>query len=127
MTLAFAAMNVQVYAFWWNRPPGVKYPIPIQRLATLEDTGDLPLPVTSTRKSSGQDIASSSILTWPCRTLKFIGGSLSSRMKEMSNALRRDYEKIGMLGKTFLLLTWILERSDWSDESRRANRLRFEP
>ncbi|KAJ4500985.1 hypothetical protein C8R41DRAFT_807559 [Lentinula lateritia] len=27
MTVAFAAMNVMIYIFWWNKPQGVRYPI----------------------------------------------------------------------------------------------------
>ncbi|KAF5366085.1 hypothetical protein D9757_012383 [Collybiopsis confluens] len=44
MTLAFAAMNVPIYFFWWNKPLGVGVPIRIQRNAQTikEDTDDEP-------------------------------------------------------------------------------------
>ncbi|KIK51397.1 hypothetical protein GYMLUDRAFT_181496 [Collybiopsis luxurians FD-317 M1] len=59
MTLAFATMDVLVCAFWWDKPQGVNYPIPIQRLAIVEDIDDLP--VASIQKCSDQDITSASI------------------------------------------------------------------
>ncbi|KIK53964.1 hypothetical protein GYMLUDRAFT_923288 [Collybiopsis luxurians FD-317 M1] len=42
MTLAFAAMNVLVYFFWWDKPLGVRSHIRIQRRSTNEDTDAKP-------------------------------------------------------------------------------------
>ncbi|KAH7873936.1 uncharacterized protein C8R40DRAFT_336780 [Lentinula edodes] len=47
MTVAFAAMNVMIYIFWWNKPQGVRYPIHIQnqnRNNNLDDVKTSPTP-----------------------------------------------------------------------------------
>ncbi|KAF5366066.1 hypothetical protein D9757_012390 [Collybiopsis confluens] len=54
MTLAFAAMNVPIYIFWWNKPQGVGVPIRIQRdaQAVKKDTDDQPLVSTDEHAQS---------------------------------------------------------------------------
>ncbi|KAJ3840644.1 hypothetical protein F5878DRAFT_579750 [Lentinula raphanica] len=49
MTVAFAAMNVLIYTFWWNKPQGVRFPIHLEPPAPVL----VPEPVTEVRRDFG--------------------------------------------------------------------------
>ncbi|KIK53930.1 hypothetical protein GYMLUDRAFT_922656 [Collybiopsis luxurians FD-317 M1] len=52
MTLAFAAMNVLIYFFWWDKPQGVGCPVHIVRKSADEDVID-PLAGASAQSKEG--------------------------------------------------------------------------
>ncbi|KAF5366083.1 hypothetical protein D9757_012385 [Collybiopsis confluens] len=101
MTLAFAAMNVPIYFFWWNKPLGVGVPIRIQRNAQTikEDTDDQPATDGHAR-----------LLTWT--GIRDACSLLSRRViEDIENWgwLHNFFERTGLFGKILIGIPfWLL-------------------
>ncbi|KAF5371552.1 hypothetical protein D9757_010364 [Collybiopsis confluens] len=100
MTLAFAAMNVPIYFFWWNKPLGVGVPIRIQKNAQTikEGTDDQPATDGHARLLTRTGIRDACSL-------------LSQRvMKDLKDfGIGRFFEHTGLFGKILIgLPLWLL-------------------
>ncbi|KAJ3819747.1 hypothetical protein F5880DRAFT_1489196 [Lentinula raphanica] len=64
MTVAFAAMNVLIYTFWWNKPQGVRFPIHLEPPAppgNVDSTGLKAEPKIDSNQQAQPELDSNSL------------------------------------------------------------------
>ncbi|KIK53940.1 hypothetical protein GYMLUDRAFT_178298 [Collybiopsis luxurians FD-317 M1] len=93
MTLAFAAMNVLIYFFWWDKPQGVGYPVRIVQKSADEDVVD-PLAGASAQPKEG----------WIATAWNGVQGILHNVLNAVCKFFNQPYEDILFDALSFLWL-----------------------
>ncbi|KAF5373529.1 hypothetical protein D9757_010500 [Collybiopsis confluens] len=94
MTLAFAAMSVLIYFFWWDKPQGIQCQVHIRaRQKTLLATAQKELPAELVQSTDSSKPKHS---TW-----------LQTQMEKKFSITKDNFHQMGVLGKTFLFVVWV--------------------
>ncbi|KIK51380.1 hypothetical protein GYMLUDRAFT_252080 [Collybiopsis luxurians FD-317 M1] len=114
MTLAFAAMNVLIYYFWWDKPQGVECHVGIPRKEDRGSGTDQALVATQHNEEQKWETTSKDATDRPVTPMqessegRWLHKRLRHGLHTVCKFFGKDYRKIGMPHFTLLVIGWII-------------------